>query len=173
MIIKPLTQRQSEVLDFIKFFIGKEGYPPTVREVAEYMKYQSTSTAFHLIEQLVRKGFVTRGDSARTIRVIDRGELEEPVRKQPGGKYKKERDDALAALAEAQKTIAKLKNENEQLNGEMDGLLLKLEDKSPDAAGYYIEVCRLRKEIKEAYQRMCNNQPLAVGFILSDAFKRD
>lgn len=70
MANKPLTRRQAEVLEFIKVFVAKNSYPPTVREIAEHMGLQSSSTAFQLLEQLVRKGFVTKGAGPRTLRVV-------------------------------------------------------------------------------------------------------
>lgn len=72
---KPLTRRQAEALEFIKSFVTKNGYPPTVREIASHMKYQSTSTAFQLLEQLVRKGFVTKGAGPRMLRVVPDNEV--------------------------------------------------------------------------------------------------
>lgn len=70
MADKPLTRRQAQVLDFIKAFVAKNSYPPTVREIAEHMGLQSSSTAFQFIEQLVRKGYVTKGTGPRTLRVV-------------------------------------------------------------------------------------------------------
>ncbi|GAA0390326.1 MarR family transcriptional regulator [Paenibacillus motobuensis] len=68
---KPLTRRQAEVLQFIKSFVSKNGYPPTVREIADHMHYQSASTAFQLLEVLEKKGYITKSDSPRTIKVIE------------------------------------------------------------------------------------------------------
>lgn len=67
---KPLTQRQAMALEFIKAFIVKNSYPPTVREIADYMQYQSSSTAFQLLEQLVRKGYIKKGPGPRMLRVL-------------------------------------------------------------------------------------------------------
>lgn len=67
----PLTQRQVEVLQFIKSFVSKNGYPPTVREIAQHMKYQSASTAFSILEVLVRKGYIKKGSGPRMLRVIE------------------------------------------------------------------------------------------------------
>ncbi|GIO84562.1 hypothetical protein J25TS5_14940 [Paenibacillus faecis] len=75
MTNKPLTRRQAEALEFIKAFLAKNGYPPTVREIAEHMGYHSSSTAFQLLEQLVRKGFVTKGAGPRMLRVVSGKEV--------------------------------------------------------------------------------------------------
>ena len=71
MTTKPLTRRQTEVLQFIKSFITKNTYPPTVREIAEHLDLKSHSTAFCLLEQLVRKGFIKKGAGSRELQVID------------------------------------------------------------------------------------------------------
>lgn len=70
MTEKPLTQRQTEALGIIKSFVANNGYPPTVRELADQLGLQSSSTAFDLLEQLVRKGFVSKGPGPRMLRVI-------------------------------------------------------------------------------------------------------
>ncbi len=70
MQTKPLTRRQAEALDFIKSFVARKGYPPTVREIADHMHYQSSSTSFNILEQLVRKGYITKGSNPRKMRII-------------------------------------------------------------------------------------------------------
>lgn len=71
---KPLTRRQGEALEIIKSFVANNGYPPTVRELADQLGLQSSSTAFNLLEQLVRKGFINKGPGPRTLRVIKENE---------------------------------------------------------------------------------------------------
>lgn len=71
MAEKTLSQRQIAALEFIKSFITRNGYPPTVRELADHMGYSSTSTAFNLLETLVRKGYVEKGPGPRMLRVIN------------------------------------------------------------------------------------------------------
>lgn len=70
MVNKPLTRRQAEVLEFIKAFVTRKGYPPTVREIADHMHYQSSSTAFQLLEMLVRKEFIKKGNGSRELQII-------------------------------------------------------------------------------------------------------
>lgn len=36
---KPLTQRQTEALEIIKSFVAQNGYPPTVRELADKLVF--------------------------------------------------------------------------------------------------------------------------------------
>ena len=39
-----LTKRQDEILDFIKVFMVKHGFPPTIREIGEAMGVSSPAT---------------------------------------------------------------------------------------------------------------------------------
>ena len=55
---KGLTNRQGQVLDFIKAFQAKYGYPPTVREVAANFGFRSPRAAHDHIKALERKGFL-------------------------------------------------------------------------------------------------------------------
>ncbi|MNC27095.1 LexA repressor [compost metagenome] len=80
MTSRPLTNRQKETLGLIKSFISQKGYAPSVTEVAELLKLKSRSTAHSLVEQLVRKGYLTKTENeVRTLRVVgeeDGGSLE-------------------------------------------------------------------------------------------------
>lgn len=67
---KPLTLRQSQVLQFIKSFTDEKGYSPTVREIANHMHYESSSTAFCIIEKLIEKDCISKGNGPRTIRAL-------------------------------------------------------------------------------------------------------
>jgi repressor LexA len=57
--MKPLTDRQQAVLDFVEEFCERQGYPPTVREVAAAFGIQPRAAADHL-EALKRKGHLHR-----------------------------------------------------------------------------------------------------------------
>lgn len=55
-----LTSRQEEILDTLKKFIAKNGYPPTVREIASIMDLNSPATIhFHLLK-LEEKGYIKK-----------------------------------------------------------------------------------------------------------------
>lgn len=88
MTNKPLTRRQAEALDFIKSFVARKGYPPSVRQLAEGLNLQSPSTAFSILEQLVRKGYITKGSNPREMRII-------------GAETLAEKDEEIARLREA------------------------------------------------------------------------
>jgi repressor LexA len=90
---KPLTRRQAEALDFIKSFVSRNNYPPTIREIADHMNYASTSTAFNVLEMLVRKGFIKKGNGPRELQII-------------GCESMAEKDAQINRLSEALERIA-------------------------------------------------------------------
>ncbi|MEW6659721.1 MAG: transcriptional repressor LexA [Thermodesulfobacteriota bacterium] len=57
--MKTLTEKQQAVLDFVEGFFARQGYPPTVREVAAHFAIQPRAAADHL-EALKRKGHLRR-----------------------------------------------------------------------------------------------------------------
>jgi len=57
--MKPLTERQRLVLTFVEDFCRRQGYPPTVREVAAHFGIQPRAAADHLAA-LKRKGHLHR-----------------------------------------------------------------------------------------------------------------
>jgi len=57
--MKPLTDRQRLVLNFVEEFCRRQGYPPTVRAVAAHFGVQPRAAADHLAA-LKRKGYLHR-----------------------------------------------------------------------------------------------------------------
>src|SRR3990167_3660226 len=69
-MLKPITKRQKEVLDFIKGFIGNNGYPPTLEEMCEALDLSAVSTAHQHIKALINKGHLKKeGNLARAIEI--------------------------------------------------------------------------------------------------------
>ena len=58
-----LTDRQGEILNFIKEFIVSNGYPPTVREIGLALGLSSPATIHSHINKLVEKGFIKKDGS--------------------------------------------------------------------------------------------------------------
>lgn len=70
-----LTQKQIEILEFIKREIQKKGYPPAVREMCKGVNLKSTSTVHGHLEKLEQKGYIRRDPTKpRAIEVLDRDE---------------------------------------------------------------------------------------------------
>ncbi|MFV1957414.1 MAG: transcriptional repressor LexA [bacterium] len=57
---RKLTARQEEVLNFIKDFTSRTGFPPTVRELADHINIASPRGAFKHLEALQNKGWIKR-----------------------------------------------------------------------------------------------------------------
>ncbi|AAD36159.1 LexA family transcriptional regulator [Thermotoga maritima MSB8] len=57
--MKDLTERQRKVLLFIEEFIEKNGYPPSVREIARRFRITPRGALLHLIA-LEKKGYIER-----------------------------------------------------------------------------------------------------------------
>jgi repressor LexA len=68
----PLTKKEKEILDFIKVFAQLHGYAPSLMEIKEHFQLGAVSTVHEHIQNLKRKGYVTKEISqARSIRVIN------------------------------------------------------------------------------------------------------
>jgi repressor LexA len=72
MTIK-LTDRQQEVLDFVRMYQLKKGYPPTLKEIATHLGLQWTRAIEKHLEALEKKGVLTRErGKGRVIQLPDR-----------------------------------------------------------------------------------------------------
>jgi len=58
--LKPLTKKQKKTLDFITSFITKNGYSPSLKEIASFLKTTNLSTAQYYVEELEQKGYLKR-----------------------------------------------------------------------------------------------------------------
>lgn len=69
---EPLTSRQREILEYLKFRQKIRSYPPTVREIGEAVGLSSSSTVQNHLNTLERKGYIRRDPTkSRTIEVVD------------------------------------------------------------------------------------------------------
>jgi repressor LexA len=67
----PLTARQGEILEFVRQFLAKAGYPPTVREIGAHFGFVPRSVFDHL-KALERKGYLRRTASkSRSLQILD------------------------------------------------------------------------------------------------------
>ena len=66
-----LTQRQKDVFEYMKEYISKNGYAPSVREVCDALNLKSTSTAHAHLTQLEKKGYIFRNNAKpRTTKIL-------------------------------------------------------------------------------------------------------
>ncbi len=67
-----LTEKQLNILLYIKSEIQKKGYPPAVREICKGVGLKSTSTVHGHMEKLEEKGYIRKDPTKpRAIEVID------------------------------------------------------------------------------------------------------
>lgn len=70
-MLPPLTARQREVLEFVRQFMARAGYPPTVREIGAHFGFVPRSIFDHL-KALERKGYLRRTASkSRSLQILD------------------------------------------------------------------------------------------------------
>lgn len=55
-----LTKRQREIFEFVKQYLGKYGYPPTVREIGKAVGLHSSSTVHTHLANLEKAGVLRR-----------------------------------------------------------------------------------------------------------------
>lgn len=67
-----ITEKQTEILKYIKQSILTRGYPPAVREICEAVHLKSTSSVHSHLETLEKKGYIRRDPTKpRTIEILD------------------------------------------------------------------------------------------------------
>ena len=67
-----LTDKQRQILEYIKSEILKRGYPPSVREICTAVRLKSTSSVHAHLSALEEKGFIRRDPTKpRAIEIID------------------------------------------------------------------------------------------------------
>ena len=67
-----ITDKQKEILEFIKACILKKGYPPAVREICEAVHLKSTSSVHAHLETLEKNGYIRRDPTKpRAIEICD------------------------------------------------------------------------------------------------------
>lgn len=78
-LLKKLSQRQLDILNFIKQEVREKGYPPSVREIAEAVGLASSSTVHGHLERLQQKGLIRRDPTKpRAIEILDDKEFNTP-----------------------------------------------------------------------------------------------
>ena len=67
-----ISQKQKEILEYIKQEILNKGYPPAVREICEAVHLKSTSSVHSHLETLEKNGYIRRDPTKpRAIEIID------------------------------------------------------------------------------------------------------
>lgn len=80
-VMKNLTERQKKILRIILRDVKKQGFPPTMQELADELGIRSKNAIYKQLAALESKGFIRKhgGGSARSITILKTlGELFEP-----------------------------------------------------------------------------------------------
>lgn len=73
IMYEDLTQKQIEILLYIKNEIQRRGYPPAVREICKGVNLRSTSTVHGHLEKLEAKGYIRKDPTKpRAIEILDK-----------------------------------------------------------------------------------------------------
>lgn len=73
--MEKLTNRQNDVLDYIKSYVANHGYPPTVREIGKALGLNSPATIQSHITALESKGYVKKTNSKyRSLEIVGNNE---------------------------------------------------------------------------------------------------
>jgi repressor LexA len=79
-----LTVRQEQVLEVIRAWVTRFGYPPSVREIGEAVGLTSTSSVSHQLRALQRKGYLRRdANRPRAVGVLSNLPDENPLAVEP------------------------------------------------------------------------------------------
>jgi repressor LexA len=69
-----LTKRQREVFDFVERTIHGKGYSPSWEEIAAEFGFASLATVAEHVDNLQRKGWLTRRyNEARSLQIVEEG----------------------------------------------------------------------------------------------------
>ncbi|MEL7362422.1 MAG: transcriptional repressor LexA [Bacteroidota bacterium] len=69
---RPITERQTQVYEFIRDYMRAHGTPPTLREIGDGLSIRSSNAVFKLLKALETKGLIVReSGAARGIRIAD------------------------------------------------------------------------------------------------------
>ena len=67
-----ISQKQSEILEYMKNEILNRGFPPSVREICEEVHLKSTSSVHSHLETLEKNGYIRRDPTKpRAIEIVD------------------------------------------------------------------------------------------------------
>ena len=76
-----LSERQTRILDYIRYVTKVRNYPPSVREIGEAVGLSSSSTVHNHLNQLERKGLIKRDPSkSRTVQLTSDMEVDQERR---------------------------------------------------------------------------------------------
>lgn len=68
----PVTKRQKEILNYLRDFLQRHGYSPTLEEIARHFGLASLNGVFKHLKALEERGFIRRlSNQARSIQLVN------------------------------------------------------------------------------------------------------
>lgn len=70
--VQDLSEKQQQILDYMKNEVKEKGYPPSVREICDAVGLKSTSTVHGHLARLEKKGYIRRDKTKpRAIEILE------------------------------------------------------------------------------------------------------
>jgi len=67
-----LTRRQREILDYVRLFIGENGYSPSLEEIGRHFGLSSVATVHKHVQHLVQKGHLRKAwNRSRSVEPVE------------------------------------------------------------------------------------------------------
>jgi repressor LexA len=74
--MEDLTKRQAQILEFLKSYMGKNGFAPSIRDIMKHFGFKSPRAAHKHLIILEKKGYIERKNVSRGIRLTPKsGEI--------------------------------------------------------------------------------------------------
>ena len=67
--VNMLTKKQKEVLDYVRSYIEKRGFAPSLEEIRKNFKLVSISTSHYYLSKLQKEGYLEREPRSRSVRL--------------------------------------------------------------------------------------------------------
>lgn len=66
-----IKAKKEKALAFIKAFIKKNGFAPTIQKVSEHLGYPHRTGAAHIINVLVKEGKIKKSDGGGIVLIVE------------------------------------------------------------------------------------------------------
>ncbi len=149
---KGLTEKQRKILEFIIDFQKENGFPPTIRELGDAFAIGSLRGVTVHLDALVRKGFMTRERTSRSIRITAPDPRDESLQSVSGigsGAVRSGKGESCIRLPLARRSngwrfdaLVAITGDELQLQGEVERFIALPEEVAGSAStnGYVIRV---------------------------------
>lgn len=68
--MKRLTQKQNLILEYIEYMLNLKGFPPTLKEIANFLGVKNTSTVYRHLKRIEKKKYLRLTGGVRGVNII-------------------------------------------------------------------------------------------------------